>query len=135
MWRQLQFALEIVLLLAAPLGAVVAVKEAIRSYTLSRNARSLVFVVGSLGVISSYALFILNSLFIGFLGFFAAYPPLMFVIINVLLCFLGLLAALLGSGRFRWALTISSASVLYFWAWDMTPLKWKIASWVSGHKL
>jgi hypothetical protein len=134
MWWQLQYALDIALLLVSPWGAVVAIKEAIRSRTSSRNARPHVFIAGSLGVILSYALFIWSALVTGVLGFFAAYPPRIFVIINVFLCGLGLFAALLGAGRFRLALSISSVCVLYLWAWDMTPLKWKIASLISGHK-
>ena len=77
----------------------------------------------------SYIFFIFSSMIIGLEGFFAEYPPRIFVIINVLLCVLGLFAALRGAGRFRLALSISSVSVFYLWAWDMTPLKWAIVSY------
>lgn len=127
MWSLVEFAAELVLFAIPPLGIALAIVEAFRSRPLTPSpTASFVLLTALIGVLGSYALFILSSLEIGILGVLASYPPRTFVVFNAGFCIIGFVVALLARGRFRLFLSISSLVLLFLWLGYMTPLSHKL---------
>jgi hypothetical protein len=133
MWLPAEFAVELALFVIIPWGAVTALREAIRSRPLTPSPpKSLFLVLGLFGVLFSYILFILTGLWLGALGFLAAYPSLGYIAVNTSMCGLGLFAGLLGRDRFRRGLSVSAVALFTLWLWQMTNLRWRITTWTWG---
>src|SRR5689334_1031894 len=99
-WWVLQSVLELVLFVSIPWGAIAALRELKRSRSLTTRSRNVFLVFGLLAVLLSYVLFIVTLVFLSILGFFATYPSLEFILLNVSLCCVGLFVARLGTNRF-----------------------------------